>query len=116
MLKILLPIFIFSFAFSQEVSVQKEKLNLVVGIKKEISIDFDLGPSSLIYNASKVEIQQVPKLKQLILSGKAVGSSNIIIKDSFGKTRIEYDVTVTETSQSSCAWPCKTKEPSMQRS
>ena len=84
-------------------AVKKETLNLVVGIKKVIKIDFDADFLNLlkINNVSdKLIMKPVDGLNEIILEGKKPSNTNIIIKDKNGKTRLEYNVVITETDQS----------------
>lgn len=82
---------------------KKETLNLVVGIKKVVKIDFDADFANLltINNVSdKMTMKPVEGLNEIIFEGKKPSNTNIIIKDKTGKTRLEYNVVITETDQS----------------
>ena len=87
----------------QNSDVRKETLNLVVGIRKIIKIDFEADFKNLlkINNVGdKLDIRPVQGLNEIIFEGKKPGSTNIIVKDKVGQTRLEYNVIITETDQS----------------
>ena len=100
---VLLACSINSYAQEQKSDIKKETLNLVVGIKKIVKIDFEADFKNLlkINNvANKLDIRPVYGLNEIIFEGKKPGSTNIIIKDKAGQTRLEYSVVITETDQS----------------
>ena len=87
----------------ESVEIEKETINLVVGIKKIIKLDFDADFNNLlkINNVEdKLDMKPAPDINEIIFEGKTAGSTNVIIKDKAGKTRIEYNVVITETDQS----------------
>ena len=86
-----------------DTNVKKRTLNLVVGIKKIIKINFDADFTNLlkINNlGDKLEMRPVPSLNEIIFEGKEQGNANIIIKDKAGQTKLEYNVIITKTNQS----------------
>ena len=85
------------------VEVKKETLNLIVGIKKIVKLDFDVDFANLlkINNVGdKLDIKPVQGINEIIFEGKKPGSTNIIIKNKVGQTKLEYNVIITETDQS----------------
>ena len=87
----------------EESEVKKETLNLVVGIKKIVKLDFEADFSNLlkINNVgNKLTMKPVQGLNEIIFEGKKPGSTNIIVKNKIGRTVLEYNVIVTETDQS----------------
>ena len=83
--------------------IKRETLNLVVGIKKIVKIDFEADFKNLLRINSvsdKLDIKPVYGLNEIIFEGKKPSRTNIIIKDKDGQTRLEYSVVITETDQS----------------
>ena len=84
-------------------NVRKETLNLIVGIKKVVKLNFEADFVNLlrINNvADKLDMKPVQGINEIIFEGKTPGSTNVIIKDKIGQTRLEYNVVITETDQS----------------
>ncbi|MCY4643006.1 MAG: hypothetical protein OXB88_00145 [Bacteriovoracales bacterium] len=83
--------------------VKKETLNLVVGIKKIVKLDFEPDFTNLLKIntiGDKMDIKPVQGLNEIIFEGKKPGRTNIIVKDKLGQTRLEYQIIITETDQS----------------
>ena len=45
-------------------------------------------------------MKPVQGINEIIFEGKKSGSTNIIVKDRLGQTRLEYNIVITETDQS----------------
>ena len=83
--------------------VKKETLNLIVGIKKIVKLDFEADFANLlkINNVGdRLDMKPIQGINEIIFEGKKPGSTNVIVKDKVGQTRLEYHVIITETDQS----------------
>lgn len=96
LLILLLPVL----AFGQDTEVQKEKIDVVVGKRVTKKLDFKPDTRILGGNSEFLEVNIIPSQKELIFVGKKSGNPNVIIKDEFGNTRLDIDVSVRETDNS----------------
>ena len=92
-----------SFAVLGQSGADKKKpipIEIVVGVDKIEKLDFAPDPQVNIGKSSVLGFVLIPQKREIILKGISSGTTNVIIKDTFGTTRREYRVTVTSDDKS----------------
>lgn len=80
--------------------VKTEELEIVVGIDKEIDIDFDFSTQIIPSDNTLVRVDSDLKKRKIILTGLKTGTTSLTVKNSVGEDKLKYFVNVTSNELS----------------
>jgi len=91
------------FVHAQNIDPNKvKKIDLFLGINKEVQLDFAADPRNgiTVANETVVGYQYIQNKKEIVLIPKKAGNSSITVRNLVGDIRARYQVNVTANDQS----------------
>ena len=99
MIKLLIPIFLFStLLFAQDVS--EKNINVAIGIDEIIKLDYKFNTKIQIGNEKIISLILAPSRREITIRGKNPGKTSMTIRDAAGDIRDKYIINVSSDGNS----------------